>query len=48
MENEIRSCPMCNHDNAPMGIMGNLMHYSCRACGMAYSATLPKCLRLPA
>lgn len=31
-----RSCPYCNHDNYPIGVLGSRMHYSCCACGMQY------------
>lgn len=37
---DMRPCPMCGEMNAPMGYMGNLAHYRCRACGMGYSSGL--------
>lgn len=31
------TCPMCQCVNAPLGGLGNLIHYSCRDCGAGYS-----------
>lgn len=30
-------CPMCSCSNAPLGALGNLVHYQCRDCGILYS-----------
>lgn len=31
-------CPMCGTNNYPIGTLGILSHYNCRACGMWYTA----------
>ena len=36
-EEEEVPCPMCGYTNTPMGTLGRVIHYSCRACGMGYS-----------
>lgn len=38
---ELTSCPICGYTNAPIGALGNLLHYCCRACGMWYSDAAP-------
>jgi transposase-like protein len=30
-------CPACGTANAPIGTLGKLKHYTCRACGWWYS-----------
>ena len=30
-------CPICDAPNEPLGILGNLPHYRCRACGLMYN-----------
>lgn len=30
-------CPMCSAENAPLGVLGQTVHYSCRMCGWEYS-----------
>ena len=30
-------CPGCQAENAPMGVLGNRVHYQCRYCGLMYS-----------
>ena len=30
-------CPQCAACNAPIGVLGSLIHYSCRMCGWDYS-----------
>ena len=39
IEAPIVVCEMCNAENAPMGRLGFLWHYCCRACGWHYSAS---------
>ena len=31
------SCPACDEVNYPMGTLGSIIHYRCRACGLEYS-----------
>jgi hypothetical protein len=31
-------CVLCNTENAPIGKLGLLWHFRCRACGMGYNA----------
>jgi tRNA(Ile2) C34 agmatinyltransferase TiaS len=33
-------CPMCGTSNAPMGQLGDRLHYRCRDCGVMYYETL--------
>lgn len=40
-EGEPLECPACGGENGPMGQLGNLVHYSCRWCGMMYSDRIP-------
>jgi len=35
----ISECPMCGEDNAPIGSLGGVLHFRCRACGWMYSIT---------
>lgn len=30
-------CPGCDATNAPMGMLGKLLHYCCRYCGLWYT-----------
>jgi len=30
-------CPACGLANPPMGTLGDMLHYRCRACGMDYA-----------
>jgi transposase-like protein len=32
----MKNCPACTTDNGPMGILGAVTHYRCRACGLGY------------
>jgi tRNA(Ile2) C34 agmatinyltransferase TiaS len=32
-------CPVCDAESAPMGQLGNRLHYRCRACGMMWSTS---------
>lgn len=34
MEHE---CPVCEHLNPPLGVLGSRIHYRCRLCGIMYS-----------
>ena len=38
-EEEPPTCPLDGGDGIPLGGLGNLMHYRCRACGMNFSHT---------
>jgi len=38
-EEEPPVCPLDGGDGIPLGGLGNLMHYRCRACGMNFSHT---------
>lgn len=38
-ESSLTNCEMCGEVNAPSGLLGNRIHYSCRACGWWYSTT---------
>ena len=33
-----KKCPMCETKNASIGVLGNLIHYLCGACGMWYNS----------
>lgn len=33
------ACPQCREANTPMGSLGRVNHYRCRACGWWYSLT---------
>jgi transposase-like protein len=33
-----RHCPVCGEENEPMGVLGRLAHFCCRACGAWFSA----------
>lgn len=32
-----KDCPMCNHENGPMGSLGKTLHFCCRMCGWWYN-----------
>lgn len=40
MDLETAYCPMCDHENEPMGALGFKIHYRCRDCGFEYSETI--------
>lgn len=31
-------CPVCDTNNLPIGRLGTLEHYTCRACGLWYNS----------
>ncbi len=37
-----QSCPACGADNLPLGSLGRLLHYNCRACGLWFHAPNPE------
>lgn len=32
-----QDCPHCGQSNTPMGLLGKLNHFNCRACGWWYT-----------
>lgn len=32
-----KDCPMCNHENGAIGILGKTLQFCCRACGWWYT-----------
>jgi hypothetical protein len=34
---EAATCPACDGEGAPLGALGSLTYYRCRACGMDFS-----------
>ena len=38
----MRECPACGHENAPIGALGRVLHFNCRACGSWYTTTGPE------
>jgi transposase-like protein len=41
-------CPQCGESNEPMGALGRLKHYRCRACGWVYNNLAERNRRKPA
>ncbi len=37
VEERLEECPVCGEVNGPIGKLGRLLHFCCRACGMWYS-----------
>lgn len=34
---ELRFCPSCSEENAPIGRLGAVLHFCCRYCGIWYN-----------
>jgi len=46
MAEDVKECPACGEENEPIGSLGRLDHYTCRACGLWYyrdTAGVEKC-----
>lgn len=38
-------CPECGQENAPLGKLGNLLHYRCRNCGMMFNKKITEAFK---
>lgn len=36
------ACEMCGYNNFPMGALGHLLHFRCKACGWMWHQPLPE------
>lgn len=44
LRDDPKSCPMClARENIPLGPVGSLMYFRCRACGWTFGIPLDQC-----